>query len=180
LRREHYRKDVRGPRASARQTRLKETYVSLCKWLRQAYARHASTLPAGRHVDLRFCRGFDGKLGRRSQNHLSPPSLRLRTAAAHRVDRRLPLNATRARQPVDRGTRRRHTLAAGLGVKAAMPLLHHRGYAVVGRLNVARYGKRVERVHGPGAVEQVPIFITGQVKRRCADQARRLLPARSF
>jgi hypothetical protein len=44
-----------------------------------------------------------------------------------------------------------------------MPLLHHRGYAVVGRLNVARYGKRVERVHGPGAVEQIPIFITGQV-----------------
>src|SRR5215831_5128436 len=157
--------------------------VSLCKCVWQAQARHATTLPAGQHVDLRFCRGFDGKLGRRSQNHLSPPSLRLRTAAAHRLDRRLPLNAARARQPVDRGTRRRHTLAAGMGVKAAMPLLHHRGYAVVGRLNVARYGKRVERVHGPGAVEQVPIFITGQVaepghrldlKRRRADKARRL------
>src|SRR5215467_2392276 len=162
---------------------LKEIYVSSCKWVRQAHARHAATLPASRHVDLRFPRGFDGKLGRRSQNHLSPPSLRLRTAAAHRLDRRLPLNAARARQPVDRGTRRRHTLAAGMGVKAAMPLLHHRGYAVVGRLNVARYGKRVERVHGPGAVEQVPIFITGQVaepgyrldlKRHRADKARRL------
>ena len=77
----------------------------------------------------------------------------------------------------------RHTLASGMGVKAAMPLLHHRGYAVVGRLNVAGYGKRVERVHGPGAVEQVPIFITGQVaepghrldlKRRRVDKARRL------
>src|SRR5262249_25640695 len=128
-----------------------------------------------------FCGGFDGKLGRRSQNHLSPPSLRLRTAAAYRLDHRLPLNAARARQ--DRGTRRRDTLAAGMGVKAAMPLLHHRGYAVVGRLNVARYGKRVEWVHGPGAVERVPIFITGQVaepghrldlKRRRADKARRL------
>ena len=128
---------------------LKEIYVSSCKCMRQAHARHATTLPAGRHVDLRFCRGFDGKLGRRSQNHLSPPSPRLRTAAAHRLDRRLPLNAARARQPVDRGTRRRHTLAAGMGVKAAMPLLHRRGHTVVGRLNVARYGKRVERVHGP-------------------------------
>ena len=65
------------------------------------------------------------------------------------------------------------------GVCARIP---SRG-AVVGRLNVARYGKRVERVHGPGAVEQVPIFITGQVaepghrldlKRRRADKARRL------
>src|SRR5262249_53535085 len=44
---------------------------------------YAATLPAGRHVDFRFCRGFDGKLGRWSQNHLSPPSLRLRPAAAH-------------------------------------------------------------------------------------------------
>src|SRR5262245_4972782 len=118
---------------------LKEIYVSSCKWVRQAHARHAATLPAGRHVDLRFCGGFDGKLGRRSQNHLSPPSLRLRTAAAYRLDHRLPLNAARARQPMDCGTRRRDTLATGMGVKAAMPLLHHRGYAVVGRLNVARY-----------------------------------------
>src|SRR5262249_2331587 len=93
------------------------------------------------------------------------------------------VKAGRARQPVDRGTGRRHTLAVDMGVKAAMPLLHHGGYAVVGRLNMARYGKRVERVHGPGAVEQVPIFITGQVaepghrldlKRRRADKARRL------
>src|SRR5262249_55980634 len=59
---------------------LKEIYVSSCKCVRQAHPRHAATLPAGRHVDLRFCRGFDGKLGRWSQNHLSPPSLRLRTA----------------------------------------------------------------------------------------------------
>src|SRR5262245_42215131 len=90
--------------------------VSLYKCVPQAQARHATTLPAGRHGELLSCRGFDGKLGRRSQNHLSPPSLRLRTAAAHRLDRRLPLNAARARQPVDRGTRRRHTLAAGMGV----------------------------------------------------------------
>ena len=105
------------------------------------------------------------------------------TAAAHRLDCRPPLTAARARQPVDRGTRRQHTLAAGMRVKAAMPLLHHRGNAVVGRLNVARYGKRVERVHHPAAVKQVPIFITGQVagpghhldlKRRRADKARRL------
>ena len=53
----------------------------------------------------------------------------------------------------------RHALASDMGVKPALPLLHHRGYAVVGRLNVARYGKRVERVHGPRAVEQVPILI---------------------
>src|SRR5262249_16918140 len=69
--------------------------VSLCKCVWQAQARHATTLPASQHVGLRFCRGFDGKLGRRSQNHLSPPSLRLRTADAHRLDRRLPLNAAR-------------------------------------------------------------------------------------
>ena len=51
-------------------------------------SRHYATTPSA------------GKLGRRSQNHLSPPSVRLRTAAAHRLDRRLPLNAARARQPV--------------------------------------------------------------------------------
>ena len=33
--------------------------------------------------------------------------------------------------------------------RPSLPLLHHRGYAVVGRLNAARYGKSVERVHGP-------------------------------
>ena len=62
---------------------LKETYVSSCKCVRQAHPRHAATLPAGRHVDLRFCRCFEGKLGCRSQNNLSAPNLRLRT----RVDR---------------------------------------------------------------------------------------------
>jgi hypothetical protein len=72
-----------------------------------------------------------------------------------------PLNAARACQPVDRGMRCGHALATGMRVKATMPLLHHRGHIVMGHLNVTRYGKRVERVHGPGAVEQVPIFITG-------------------
>jgi hypothetical protein len=43
---------------------LKEIYASSCKRARQAHARHAATLPAGRHVDLRFFRGFHGKLGR--------------------------------------------------------------------------------------------------------------------
>jgi hypothetical protein len=49
---------------------LKKIYVSSCRCVRQAHARHATTLPAGRYVDLRFRGGFDGKLGRRSQNFI--------------------------------------------------------------------------------------------------------------
>jgi hypothetical protein len=102
--------------------------VSSCKCGRLAYARHAAAVPAGRHIDLRICRGFDGKLGRRSQNHLSPPSLCMRTAAAHRLDHRLPLNVARACQLVDRGMPCEHAFASSMGVKPAVPLLHHRGY----------------------------------------------------
>jgi hypothetical protein len=90
----------RGVSFVAHANTLKEIYVSSCKCVRQAHTRHAATLPAGRHVDLGFCRGFDGKLGRRLQNH----SVAANYPPRRRAPRRLrPKSARRIYPSAERG-----------------------------------------------------------------------------
>src|SRR5580700_4540854 len=69
-------------------------------------------------------------------------------------------------------------------VDAAMPILHERRDTVVGRLPRSGDRKAVERIHGPGALEQTPVLVAGLVakprhfldrKRRCGDEAGRRL-----
>jgi Concanavalin A-like lectin/glucanases superfamily len=82
-------RDVQGPRGVLRRpTRWKEIYVSSCKSVRQAHARHAATLPAGRHVDLRFCGGFR----RQTRPPVPKPSAAAKPSPADscRVPPRLP------------------------------------------------------------------------------------------
>jgi hypothetical protein len=131
--------------------------------LEQAHAPDAVDLPAGGRLRLLVAGHFHTKLRGGSEHHLAAPDICLRILSAKAIDRGTPLNATRARQPVNRRLLGWRGFARDVGIEAAVPLLHQGSDVVMWRLHVAGNRKRIERVKGPRTFEQVPIFIAGKI-----------------
>src|SRR5207237_6525228 len=94
-----------------------------------------------------------------TQDHLPAPERGIGNGAANGLQRWLPLDAARARQPDDGRFRRGANLSPDVSVKTAGARGHLRGNNVMARLPLARDRERVERVHGPGALDEAPVLI---------------------
>src|SRR5262245_52593803 len=102
---------------------------------------------------------LNGKLACRSQHHLPAPERRLRNGGANALQRRLPLDAARSRHPDDGRLGRGANIPPDVSVETAGPNSQLRGDGVVGRLPFAHDRKGIERIHGPGTLDEAPVLI---------------------